>query len=135
MLAEKYNKLAKEGATAERLANIFLEDYYEKKEIVFPVNPFQILTDLGVPFILRPFKSYDGIYIPRENQDDIPVVGINLNRPIARQRFSAAHELCHHLKDANSGFACKPNAQSRIEQYAESFASELLMPTKALKKR
>lgn len=133
MLAKDYIELAKKGVPADKLANIFLQDYYEEKPIAFPINPFQILTDLGIPFIFRPFKGYDGIYIPRADQDDIPVVGINLNRPIARQRFSAAHELCHHLKDAHSGFICKPNAQSEIEQYAESFASELLMPTEALK--
>lgn len=133
MLAKDYTLLAKQGVSAERLANIFLEDYFNGEIIDFPINPFQILTNLGVPFIFRPFKSYDGIYIPRADQNDIPVVGINLNRPIARQRFSAAHELCHHIKDAHSGFICKPNAQSEIEQYAESFASELLMPTDALR--
>ena len=50
-------------------------------------------------------------------------MGINLLRPIVRQRFTAAHELCHHLKDVHSGFMCATNAKSEIEKYAENFAS------------
>ena len=62
-------------------------------------------------------------------------MGINLKRPITRQWFTAAHELCHHLKDVHGGFVCAINAKSEIEKYAEQFASELLMPTTELKKQ
>lgn len=130
-----YKKIANEGMSAEKLANIFLNDYFDGKERSYPINPFQIMTDLGITFLIRPFKKYEGIYIPATDENDFPIVGINLERPITRQRYSAAHELCHHLKDVNTGFACLQNSETNIERYAESFASELLMPSDELCKR
>ena len=121
--------------SADQLANVFLREYYSGKEISYPINPFQMLTDLKIAFLLRPFKKYEGIYIPAEDEEDFPIVGINLLRPIVRQRFTAAHELCHHLKDVHSSFMCATNAKSEIEKYAENFASELLMPTAELRKQ
>ena len=130
-----YEALANNGMSADRLALTFFSEYYKDTVPTFPINPFQILTDLGIPFLLRPFKNYDGVYIPAKDEDDIPIVGINLNRPITRQRYSAAHELCHFLKDSHKHFICVPNSQNEIERYAEKFASELLMPTAELKKQ
>ncbi len=135
LLFNDYEKLANEGVSAEKLADIFLKEYYGEVGITFPINPFQMLTDLGIPFVLRPFKKYEGVYIPSSNQDDIPIIGINLNRLIVRQRFTAAHELCHHLKDLHKGFVCTANPKSEIECYAEAFASELLMPMNEFKKQ
>lgn len=37
-----------------------------------------MLTDLGIPFLLRQFKYYDGVYIPAKDENDNPIVGINL---------------------------------------------------------
>ena len=135
MLTLDYKKIFNDGTSAERLANIFLNDYYGETGITFPVNPFQMLTDLGIPFVFRPFKNYEGVYILGSEEDDVPIIGINLNRPIVRQRFTAAHELCHHLKDVDSGFTCTSNPQSEIELYADAFASELLMPMKEFRKQ
>lgn len=119
-------RYAEQGISADELAMLFLKEYFADKGLVFPINPFQMLMDLQVPFIMRPFKRYEGIYIPAEDADDFPVVGINLKRPITRQRFTAAHELCHHLKDSQNAFMC--NLKSNIERYAEDFAAGLLMP-------
>lgn len=41
----------------------------------------------------------EGIYLVPKNDNDIPLVDINYKRKITRQRFTAAHELCHNLKD------------------------------------
>ena len=78
---------------AEKLANVLLKEYIYGKEISFPINPFQMLAGMGVTFTYRPFKKYEGIYIPAANEEDFSNIGINLNRPIARQRFTATHEL------------------------------------------
>ena len=120
-MAVDFEALANSGMSADQLANIFLQEYSADKEVSYPINPFQILTNLGIPFVLRPFKKYEGIYIPAAGEGDFPIVGINLNRPITRQRYTAAHELCHHLKDVRSGFMCAINAKSEIEKYAEAF--------------
>ena len=130
-----FEQLAKNGMPAEKLANVFLKEYFSDKEVIFPLNPFQMLKEMGVLFTFRPFSKYEGIYIPAADEEDFPLVGINVKRPIARQRFTAAHELCHHLKDVNSGFICTSNSQSEVERYAENFAAELLMPSKVLRKK
>jgi len=118
---------AKQGVPPESLAQFFLKEYFAKKTIEFLLNPFQMLTDIEIPFIFRPFNKYEGIYIPTADEEDIPVVGINLKRPIHRQRFTAAYELCHHIKDTHAGCMCLSNSQSITERYAEDFAAELLM--------
>ncbi len=131
-----YEELANNGMPAAQLAVTFLKEYFKDSEIIYPVNPFQILNDFGIVFLFRALKKYDGIYIPAEDENDFPIVGININRPIARQRFTAAHELCHHLKDLhNGGYVCSANSDAEIEKYAEEFASELLMPTFELQKQ
>jgi Zn-dependent peptidase ImmA (M78 family)/fido (protein-threonine AMPylation protein) len=130
-----FEQLAKNGMPAEKLANVFLKEYFLDREIIFPINPFQMLREMGVMFTFRPFNKYEGIYIPKVDEEDFPIVGINVKRPITRQRFTAAHELCHHLKDANGGFMCTANAQSEVERYAENFAAELLMPSSVLRKQ
>lgn len=112
--------------SAKELAQLFLKDYFKDKEIVYPVNPFKILKDLNVNISFRDFSKAEGIYIPATNKDDLAIVGINLNRCIQRQRYTAAHELCHHLKDRNSNFVCKTGSKQAIERYAENFASEIL---------
>ena len=131
-MAPDYATLAKRGVSAEALANMFLEEHFAGAEPEYPLNPFQILKECGVVFSFRPFDKYEGLYIPCNEPGDVPVVGINLKRPITRQRYTAAHELCHHLKDANSGVVCPINARSKIERYAENFAAALLMPRAAM---
>ena len=131
-----YEQLANNGMPAESLAQTFLRAYFVDKTVSFPLNPFQMLADLNVSFAFRPFKKYEGMYIPAEDTSDIPVVGVNSQRPITRQRYTAAHELCHHLKDSGlPTIACTSYAQSEIERYAENFAAELLMPSKELRKQ
>lgn len=127
-----YAELAAGGMPAEQLAEVFLDVHFEGAEPEYPVNPFKILRDCGVVFSFRAFNKYEGLYLPAEDENDLPVVGINLSRPITRQRFTAAHELCHHLKDASSGVVCPIGFRSKIEKYAEKFAACLLMPRTAV---
>ena len=130
-----YEDLANKGSNSRKLANDFLKDFYKNKEIKYPINPFEILKQLNIKFIFRDFSNAEGIYIPAENNKDFPIVGFNINRPIQRQRFTAAHELCHHLKDSHKNFICLSNSNNEIEKYADNFASELLMPIEDLKKQ
>ena len=69
------------------------------------------------------------------NTFDIPVVGINITRPITRQRYTAAHELCHHIKDSKSSYVCNIAAADSVEKYAEAFTEELLMPYSEMKRQ
>ena len=90
-------------SSPELLANAILEQYRnEIGSIEYPINPFKILKNLDVKLVIRNFKDLEGLYIPAITEDDIDVVAINFNRPLYRQRFTAAHEICHCIKDKNS---------------------------------
>ena len=115
---------------AQGLARYFSEKYFKEHEKVFPINPFQVLTDLGIHFVFRNFDKMEGLFMPSTADMSIDLVAINAKRPITRQRFSAAHELCHFLKDADtqSTFMCAISSNEYKEKYAESFAASFLMP-------
>lgn len=120
------------GMSPKELANRTLNKFYQGDLSVedLPVDPFNILIKSGVKYALLDFKAVDGVYIMPD--DSIGViekgyVGINKNRPIERVRFSASHELCHHLKDYSSSES-KQNSNDPDEIYANDFASNLLAP-------
>lgn len=121
----------------EILAKKVLEIYFSQRIPSYPIDPFDILKQMNVVYQFRDFKDLEGIYIVPEDEDDIAIVGINNNRPVTRQRFTAAHELCHHIKDKNESSICPIDGREKnpIEKYADKFASELLMPTEELKKQ
>jgi len=114
---------------AQGLARYFSEQYFKEHEKVFPINPFQVLTDLGIHFVFRNFDKMEGLFMPSTADMPIDLVAINAKRPITRQRFSAAHELCHFLKDTDtqSTFMCAISSNEYKEKYAESFAASFLI--------
>lgn len=120
---------------AQGLAKYFYNEYFLTHEKKFPINPFQVLADLGIHFVFRNLDKMEGLFMPAVDEGDIDLVVINAKRPIARQRFTAAHELCHFLKDPRTGgnFICQQGAKSLIEKYADAFASAFLMPEDELK--
>ncbi len=125
-------------SSPELLANAVLNQY--EKEIgnlTFPINPFKILKDLNIKILIRNFKNLEGLYIPKSSDGDIDVVAINYNRSIYRQRFTAAHEICHYVKDRNNNtIICPINGnKNAIEKFADNFAASLLMPINELKKQ
>ncbi len=114
------------------LAAYYSAEYFKKHEMAYPINPFQLLRDAGVHFVFRDYGELEGTFFPATSVNDIDLVSINARRPIARQRYTAAHELCHFLKDAKPS-ACETNSKDDIERYAEQFAAALLMPQDELK--
>ncbi len=124
---------AEQYSDPEQMASAYLSKYFGNQKIEYPINPFKMLKDEGILFSLMDFKKLEGVYIPANSSGDVPVVGINANRPITRQRFSAAHELCHHFRDANKQITCPIGSKSNIEKYAEGFAAALLMPINELR--
>lgn len=126
---------AKSFVNAENMANAYLASYFGNSKIKFPINPFQMLKDEGIVFIITEFKKLEGVYIPREDNDDVPLVSINSNRPITRQRFTAAHELCHHFRDSDKQIPCPIGSNNSIEKFANEFAAALLMPISELRRQ
>lgn len=121
----------------ERLAEKTLEEIDTKYgEITYPIDPFKLLKDNGVLISFSDFESLEGIIL--NDEDDVTIVGINRLRPWTRQRFSAAHEYCHFIKDLKKGrneiskIECLIGSNSDIEKFAEKYASALLMPKNKL---
>ncbi|BDU90518.1 ImmA/IrrE family metallo-endopeptidase [Clostridium perfringens] len=128
------DEISKFIESPEKLATEVLKRIFKDKEPSFPIDPFKILDELNVVYQFRGFKDLEGIYIVPEDEDDIHIIGINNERPITRQRFTAAHELCHYLKDSKESNICPIDGRKKspIEKFADKFASALLMPTKYL---
>ncbi len=119
--------------TPARLAEKTLENIKTKYgKIKFPIDPFKLLEDSGVLISFSDFESLEGIII--NDEDDVTIVGINRLRSWTKQRFSAAHEYCHFIKDLKkhkneiNKIECLSNSNSEIERFADKYASELLMP-------
>lgn len=93
-----------------------------------------MLKDEGILFSLSDFRKLEGVYIPASSSNGIPIIGINVNRPITRQRYTAAHELCHHFRDADKQISCPIyGKKTQIEKFAEDFAAAVLMPLTELR--
>lgn len=127
------------NVSAEELANKVLSNIrQEKGKIEFPIDPFELLKSNNVKVILMNSEKLSGIII--NDFDNFTVVGINKNDSLERQRFTAAHEYCHYIKDLKRengnehNIQCLKDSNSAIEKYANKFAASLLMPIEELKK-
>lgn len=133
MITDEIKKLRNDCSqysySAEKLANNVLKIYFNGNPPEFPINIFKMLTDFGVFYEFRDLDKLEGAYSP-ESDEYAAAVMINKNRPYSRQRFTAAHELCHHIKDYDQSVICPLNSKDPIEQYANNFASRILMPRK-----
>lgn len=122
--------------TPEELAKIELNKLKKKGKVSFPIDPIKILYDAGVDVVLKDFENLDGIII--NDEDNCTIVGINANNVLQRQRFTAAHEYCHYIKDlkkevgSTDYIECLKRSNKKIEKYANDFAGYLLMPTDEL---
>lgn len=119
--------------SAEQLAEDVLKQIKDEYgEITFPIDPFKLLKDNNILVSFSDFENLEGIIL--NDEENITIVGINRLRPWTRQRFSAAHEYCHYIKDLKkeenkiNRIDCLVGSKSSIERYADDFASNLLMP-------
>ena len=106
-------------------------------KIPFPIDPFKLLKEYYDAIItFSDFDKLEGLLLLDNNKDAKSIISINLNRPVTRQRFTAAHELGHillHSKIKNREFLCPiSEKKSPIEKEADEFAANLLMPTDEL---
>jgi Zn-dependent peptidase ImmA (M78 family) len=103
-----------------------------------PVDIFAFINQREDVFMIRRFgdsANIDGIYV-KDDRSGIGFIYLNRSKPLGRQRFTAAHELGHHLLrhseeldvDVFSG------NQSNEEKAANRFAAELLLPRAGLLK-
>ena len=123
-----YNK------TIQKTEQLLQEIKEKDGKISFPIDPFRILREKNIFITFSNFDKLEGLLLYDKN--DKSIVSINLNRPVTRQRFTAAHELGHiilHTKINGTNFLCpKFGAKNSIEREADDFASYLLMPNDEL---
>lgn len=105
-------------------------------KISFPIDPFKELKEKNAIITFSDFDKLEGLLLFDKEKES--VVSINLNRPVTRQRFTAAHELGHiilHAEIKGENFLCPIyGIKNPIEKEADDFASNLLMPTNELNK-
>lgn len=108
----------------------------QKGKISYPINPFELLKEKNAIITYSDFDKLEGLLLYDKKKT---IVSINMNRPITRQRFTAAHELGHilmHTEIKANNFLCPISGEkSDIEKEADNFASNLLMPTDELNKQ
>jgi Zn-dependent peptidase ImmA (M78 family)/predicted secreted protein len=100
------------------------------------VDPFAALAALGVVVMRQPLEAAAGMYLPPNlAAGSPPGVLINARHPLTKQRFTAAHELGHHRRDAAAVFDSdtellprRDDRHAEIENLAETFAAWFLMP-------
>ena len=118
------------------LANSILKSIEKSKgKIEFPIDTFKILEEYNIIITFSEFDNLEGILF--FEKDGKSLVSININRPIQRQRFTAAHELGHvvlHSGMDKNNFMCPIRNKNHIEKEADEFASNLLMPSFELNK-
>jgi Zn-dependent peptidase ImmA (M78 family)/transcriptional regulator with XRE-family HTH domain len=101
---------------------------------------FSTIEDEGLHIIWEPLGSngLDGVFLFNEGKGAFCI--LNTARTGGRQKFSAAHEYCHYLKDRDAGYKIDRfisneigNRRNRSERIADLFASAFLMPAERIK--
>lgn len=69
--------LSKYKFDAEGLAEEFLRFYFSSRQRQFPINPFQVLSDLGLSFVFRNLDKLEGAFFS-EGNDEIFLVVLNV---------------------------------------------------------
>ena len=132
MLESRKNIMRQAVAEAEKQLLRIGVNYQE------PLDIFKIINEMGIILMFRPLEGKtDGFYLPKTIHRPKAGILVNSQRPYTRQRYTAAHELCHYIeKDSarieviSEGCAQLPLGRSKGEIFAESFAEHFLMPAK-----
>jgi Zn-dependent peptidase ImmA (M78 family) len=102
-----------------------------------PCDVYELIVRQSLELRFMEVKSLEGFYLSDGTAGQINVCGY---RPAGLQRFTAAHELGHHVFGHGSTFdpqldyADRFSSVSAEERLAELFARYLLMPRRAVHK-
>lgn len=102
-----------------------------------PINIFKIVEDNKIVLNFQKLDNLAGAYIPGTSSSR-PGILINESLPLTRQRYTAAHELCHFIRqdppslDTSSELFMAGYKREEKEQIAEEFASSILMPRRLI---
>lgn len=93
-----------------------------------PIVVKEVLEQLGILTVFRPLS--DGSYgMSIKTNDGLRFMLVSSNSTVARQHFTIAHELYHLCYDEKpTPHMCGVDGKSPLEQSADMFASNLLLP-------
>lgn len=107
------------------------------------VDVFNLCRMLDANYVPSDLDDVDGIYITErrdgEKSSNRAIIGLNINKvSLRRLKFTLAHELCHHIKDFEKKQQVTLNEDldipyNKVEKFANTFASYLLVPHLELK--
>src|SRR5437764_13366672 len=80
------------GRAAELHAELGLRN--QLREGVRPIDVLETIHKMGLAMLFRPLKGLLGAYVPTT---DSPGILLTTQRNLHIQRFTAAHELGHHV--------------------------------------
>lgn len=103
-----------------------------------PVDVFGIVQEMGVVLAFAPLGKVAGVYLPGRR----PGIMLHQGHPRTRQRYSAGHELGHHVFGHAAEVDLTPQQEllrakgenwPAHEKEAEAFAAWFLMPRRLMK--
>jgi Zn-dependent peptidase ImmA (M78 family)/transcriptional regulator with XRE-family HTH domain len=103
-----------------------------RNHLSLPRGPIENLIGLleknGIIIIFLDFdfEKFDGV--TKFTDKSIPVIYINANMPGDRKRFTIAHEFGHLVMHLRTDRVCVSMDEDRIEDEANRFASEFMLP-------
>jgi hypothetical protein len=111
-----------------------------------PIDIFGLIQRLSIVLAFDDLGTTSGLYLPPTSQQRIPGILLNSRHPRSRQRYTAAHELGHHVFqhrveiDADLEERLEHSRQlgtldgwSDEEKEAEAFGAWFLMPRRLLR--
>lgn len=117
-------------ATAEA-SRVLAKCNYSYQE---PVDVFTIVESDNIILNFQPLGNLAGAYLPPGNEEIPAGILVNEKLPLTKQRYTVAHEYCHHLRndeaslDTSQELFIQSYKRDDQEKIAETFASCLLMP-------
>lgn len=121
--------LFEQGDSAQELADKTLSAFFGRNVEVsdLPISPYSIMVSAGAYYVLLDLDNVEGYFLPPTDEERFSKIALRLKALPERRRFSAAHELCHHLKDTEMRIT-KQGLNDSSEVFANKFATNLLMP-------
>ena len=116
-------------ARSRHIQRTAFEEHFRGLRRGLAFDVFAAIERHGVQLVFAPLQRLYGAYVPGER----PGIMISSSHPQALQRYTAAHELGHHLLhreeyslDGKADIASSSGSDS--EREAQLFAAQLLMP-------
>ena len=117
-------------------AELFAHKAWDTLKLEPPVDLGRVATRLGIEVCEREFvPEIDGVYLRLSDAPPVIAVNNSYTKPLARKRFTLAHEIGHHLLGHRTPpgsrlffFDTSKMRRSIVERACDRFAALLLMP-------